>query len=67
MHIKKRLRFQKYPVLCRRSLNKLPESAANRQWLFLKGQSCCVLKSGYTGGAQNKDFGAVSQTDLTRV
>ena len=40
---------------------------ANRQWLFLKGQSCCVLKSGYTGGAQNKDFGAVSQTDLTRV
>ena len=67
MHIKKSLRLQKYPVLCRRSLNKLPESAANRQWLFLKGQSCCVLKSGYTGGAQNKDFGAVSQTDLTRV
>ena len=27
MHIKKSLRFQKYPVLCRRSLNKLPESA----------------------------------------
>ena len=25
-----------------------------------------VLKSWYTAGAQNKDFGAVSQTDLTR-
>ena len=46
MHIKKSLRLQTYPVLCRRSLNKLPESAANQQWLFLKGQSCCVLKSG---------------------
>ena len=75
MDIKKSLRFQKYPVLCRRSLNKLPESAFRISFFligkstmaFLKGQSCCVLKSGYTGGAQNKDFGAVSQTDLTRV
>ena len=34
---------------------------------FLIGQSWCVLKSWYTDGAQNKDFGADSQTDLTRV
>ena len=26
-----------------------------------------VLKSWYTGGAQNKDLGAVLQTDLTRT
>ena len=30
---------------------------------FLTNQSWCVLKSWYTGGAQNKDFGAVWQTD----
>ena len=30
---------------------------------FLTDQSWCVLKSWYTGGAQNKDFGAVWQTD----
>ena len=34
---------------------------------FLTGQSWCILKSWYTGGAQNMDFSAVSQTDLTRV
>ena len=34
---------------------------------FLTGQSWRIPKSWYTGGAQNKDFGAVSQTDLTRV
>ena len=28
------------------------------------GQSWGVLRSWYTGGGQNKDFGAVSQTDL---
>ena len=33
---------------------------------FLKGESWRVLKSWYTGGAQNKDFCVVSQTDLTR-
>ena len=31
----------------------------------LTGKSWHVLKSQYTGGAQNKDFGASSQTDLT--
>ena len=30
------------------------------------GQSWHVLKSRYTRGTQNKDFGAVSQTELTR-
>ena len=34
---------------------------------FLIGQSWCVLKSWYTDSAQNQDFGADSQTDLTRV
>ena len=33
---------------------------------FLRGQSWRVLKSWYKGWAQNKDFGAVSQTDLNR-
>ena len=32
----------------------------------LTGQSWHVLKSRYTGGAQNKDFGAVSLADLTK-
>ena len=32
---------------------------------ILTGQSWCILKSQYTGGGQNRDFGAVSQTDLT--
>ena len=34
---------------------------------FLISQSWCVLKSWYTDGAQNQDFGADSQTELTRV
>ena len=34
---------------------------------FLTGQSWRALKSWYTGGASNKDFGITSQTDLTRV
>lgn len=34
---------------------------------FLTGQLCCILKSKYTGGGQNKDFNAVSLVDLTRV
>ena len=33
---------------------------------FLTGQSWHILKSWYTGGAQNKEFDAVSQIDLTR-
>ena len=33
---------------------------------FLTGQSWRVVKSWYTSGAQTKDFGAVSQKDLTR-
>ena len=33
---------------------------------FLTGQSWRVLKPWYTCGAQNKDFGAISQTGLTR-
>ena len=33
---------------------------------FLKGESWRALKSWYTGGAHNKDFCVVSQTDLTR-
>ena len=33
---------------------------------FLSGQSWCVLKPWYTGGAQKKDFATVLQTDLTR-
>ena len=38
--------------------------------ILTAGESRSVLKFWYTGwggGAQNKDFGAVSQTDLTRV
>ena len=35
MHIKKSLRFQKYPVLCRRSLNKLPESAFRISFILI--------------------------------
>ena len=38
---------------------------ANLQWLFNRPLSWRVLKSWC--GTQNKDFGAVSQTDLTRV
>ena len=33
---------------------------------LLTGQLWHVLKSHYTGGTQNNDFGTVSQTDLTR-
>jgi len=33
---------------------------------FLTSQSCPIHKSSYTGGAQKKDFGAVSQMGLTR-
>ena len=33
---------------------------------FLTGQSWRTLKSWYTGGGQNKSFGTVSLTDLTR-
>ena len=33
---------------------------------FLTGSLLRVLKSWYTGGAQNKDFSAVSRTDLIR-
>ena len=31
---------------------------------FSTSQSWCISKSWYTGGAQNKDFRAVTQTDL---
>ena len=34
--------------------------------LVLTGQSWRVLKSWYTGGAHSKDFGAFSDTNLTR-
>ena len=33
---------------------------------FLTGQSWHVLKSWYTGGGPEKDFGAGAQTELTR-
>ena len=34
--------------------------------LALTGQSWRVLKSWYTGGAHSRDFGAFSDTNLTR-
>ena len=33
---------------------------------FLTGQSWRILKFWYTGGAQNKDIGAISQTGFTK-
>ena len=57
-------------------LSKLPEVCfkyfsstwlANPLWLFLTGQSWRELKSWFTGGDPEHDFGTVSQTDLTRV
>ena len=55
-------------------LNELPEERSEFLFIligkstvaFLTGQSWRVLKSWYTG-AQNNNFGTVSQTDLTRV
>jgi len=56
-------------------LSKLPEvcfkflfnTIGKSTMAFLTGQSWHVLKSWYTGGDPEQDFGAVSQTDLTRV
>ena len=52
-------------------LNELPEVRLEFPFKligkgFLRGQSRRVLQSWYKGWAQNKDFGAVSQTDLNR-
>jgi len=52
-------------------LNELPEVRLEFPFKligkgFLTGQSWRVLKSWYKGWAQNKDFGAVSQTVLIR-
>ena len=60
-----------YQILLTNSCRKCMEiSLESLYWILglegLKGQSWRVLKSRYTGGAQNKDFGAVSQADLTR-
>ena len=56
------------------SLNKLPEMlfvfpfnpTGKSTMAFLTGQSWYILKSWYTGGAQNNDFGAVPQMDLIK-
>ena len=44
MHIKKSLRFQKYPVLCRRSLNKLPESAFGISFILIGKSTMAFFK-----------------------
>ena len=44
MHIKKSLRFQKYPVLCRRSLNKLPESAFRISFILIGKSTMAFFK-----------------------
>ena len=56
-------------------LNELPEVRVEFTFIlidqsamaFLTGQWWRVLKSGYTGGDPDKDFGAVSPKNLTRV
>ena len=60
-----------YQILLTNSCRKCMEVSLESLYLDtgakgLTGQSWRVLKSRYTGGAQNKDFGTVSQTDLTR-
>ena len=58
-----------------KGLNELPEVRYEFPFIligkatmrFLKGQSPCEVKSWYTDGVKNKDFGAVSKTDLKRV
>ena len=60
--------------LVRNGLKELPEMPFDNLFnligksvvAFLTGSLWRVLKSWYTGGAQNKDFSAVSQTDLIR-
>ena len=44
MHIKKSLRLQKYPVLCRRSLNKLPESAFRISFILIGKSTMAFFK-----------------------
>ena len=54
-------------------LNKVPEVRFEFPFIvigistmaFLTGQSWRILKFWYTGGAQNKDIGAISQTGFT--
>ena len=55
-------------------LNKVPEVRFEFPFIvigistmaFLTGQSWHILKFWYTGGAQNKDIGAISQTGFTK-
>ena len=47
-------------------LNFLSTCLANQQWLFHR-PSMVRIKGGAQAGSQDKDFGAVLQTNLTRV
>ena len=52
----------------RKYISNFPSTwSANGLWLSLTGQSRRVRKSWYTVGGQNKDSGAVPQTDLAKI
>ena len=56
------------PTIAEEDFNSIKEtSSLRRRQFFLTGPSWHVLKTGYTIGAFNKEFGAVSQADSTRV